>query len=165
MSKLYKIEGENEFAYFRASVNQILQIFQSDPKWAKNFIEMNNDMYGKVVKFDYVSNLAGTKIIEQGNSHFVIRGGQHFFYRVEAFDANFTRIVPEGRLWAYWKFAVPFGLFMTCVIPVLLTPLVFKLKKKQTFDMSKSYLEPLCRYMEFQGQRIFGQRQQGEIRQ
>ncbi|MCW5959923.1 MAG: hypothetical protein KIS76_07155 [Pyrinomonadaceae bacterium] len=120
MSNFYKIEGENEFAYFRADFRQILQIFQSDPKWTKNFVELNNDIYGKVVRFDYVSNLAGTKLIEQGNSHFVIRGGQYFFYRVEAVDAGTSRIVPERRLWAYWKFAVPFGLFLCASFPSFL---------------------------------------------
>lgn len=165
MSNVYKIEGENEFAYFRANLNQILQIFQSDPKWTKKFVELNDDMYGKVVKFDYVSNLAGTKIIEQGDSHFVIRGGRYFFYRVEAVDAKTSRIVPEERLWAYWKFAIPFGLIMMCIVPVVLTPLLFNLKKKHAFDMSKTYLETLCKYLAMQGQKLFGQKTQGEIRQ
>lgn len=158
MSNFYKIEGENEFAYFRADFNRILQIFQSDPKWTKKVVEMNNDIYGKVVKFDLFSNLAGTSIVERGETHFVIRGGQYFFYRVEAVDAKTSRIVPEERLWTYWKIVMPIVLFIWCVVPVVLTPLVFKMRKKQALNMSKTYLKPLCNYIEIQGQNLYGQR-------
>ena len=157
MSNFYKIEGENELAYFRANFNQILQIFESDPSWFKNLVELNNDTYGKVVKFDFVNSLAGTNIVERGDTHFVIRGGQHFFYRVEAVDANTSRIVPVERLWGYLKFVIPIALVIWCVIPVVLTPLIYKLRQKQALNMSKHYLNPLCKYLELRGQQLFAE--------
>ncbi len=165
MSNFYKIEGENEFAYFRANFNQIFQIFQSDSTWVRKFVELNDDFYGKVVRFDFFSILAGTNIVEQNDTHFVVRGGQYFFYRIEAIDANTSRVIPEGRLWGYWKYVVPIVLFLWCVFPVFLTPLIYKLKQKQAMNMSKLYLNSLCRYLELQGQNLYGQRPQGEIKQ
>lgn len=164
MSANYKIEGENDFAYFRASSAKLRQIFESDRRWAKNFVEMEGDIYGKVIKFDLVSSAAGgVNIIEQSDTHFVIRGGQYFFYRVKAVDANTSRILPEGRLWGYWKYIIPIVLLIWCVIPVVLTPLIYKLRQKQALQMSKHYLKPLCTYLEARGNQLFGLGTQGVI--
>lgn len=117
---------------------------------------MEGDLYGKVVKFDIVASAAGgVNVIEQSDRHFVVRGGQHFFYRIEAVDQHSSQIVPEGRLWGYWKYVIPIVLFIWCVIPVALTPLVYKLKQKQALNMSRHYLEPLCKYLMVRGGQLF----------
>lgn len=157
MSKFYKIEGENEFAYFRANFNQLRQILLSDSNWAANVVRMESSTLGSLMDFNITRAISATNIVEQGDNYFVIRGAQGFFYRFEALDANTTRIRPEGRIWGYLKFVIPVVLLMWCVIPVVLTPLFYGLKKKQALNQSKHYLKPLCEYLVMRSKQIYEQ--------
>ena len=66
MSNLYKIEGENEFAYFKANFNQLRQIFESDANWVAGVMEIAQH-YGLTKGMQKFRNsLWGCKIEEQG---------------------------------------------------------------------------------------------------
>lgn len=157
MSAFYKIEGENEFAYFRANVNQIRQFINHDPDWITNVVKINetNSLVIGAMKFNKA--IAGTNVVEEGQNYFVVRGSQFFFYKIEGIDANTSRITPEGRIWGYLKYAIPIGLFLSCIIPVVLTPLIFSLRKKAAENQSKYYLEGFCKYLEMRQKNALGQ--------
>lgn len=157
MSGYYKIEGENQFAFFRANFNQIRQIITRDPDWVTNVVKVNQDPSWAVSAVKFNKAITGTNIVEEGQNYFVVRGSQYFFYKIEAIDANTSRITPEGRIWGYLKFAIPFGLFMSCIIPVVLTPLIFSLRRKAAENQSKSYLEAFCKYLEIRQKHLQNQ--------
>ena len=148
MTNLYAIQGENETALFKANLNQIRQYLTTDAGWSNKVAEIAENNALIVAAFKFNAALAGSSVVEQGNNYFVVRGSQNFFYRIDAVNATTSRITPEGRIWGYLKFAIPFGLFMSCVFPVLLTPLIFSLRKKASLNHSRHYLNAFCRYLE-----------------
>ena len=154
MSDFYKIEGENDSAFFRANFNQIRGHLMSDSSWATSVVEIENKTIASLMKFSVTNALASTNVVEQGEDYFVVRGAQGFFYRIEAVSEQVSRITPEGRIWGYLKFAIPFGLFMSCVLPVVLTPLIFSLRRKGALNQSKHYLKALCQYLEMRQQSV-----------
>ena len=159
----YKIEGKNEFALFRANLDQVRQHLTTDSNWAANVMKLHGHV-GFVVSMEKMrSTTVGSNVIEQGANYFVVRGTHQFFFRVEAVDANTTRIVPVGRVSGYEKFAIPLGLFMACVIPVIFTPFVFKMRKMVRKNNAQQHLEAFCKYLEMRQQEINGQIR-GEVR-
>ncbi len=165
MGNLYAIQGNNEVALFKANYKQIQQYLTQDSNWASRLAEINNNHGLVVSSIKFNQAISGSNIIEEGQNYFVARGSQNLFYRIEAVDANTSRITPEGRIWGYLKFAIPFGLFMSCVIPVLLTPVIFSLRKKAAKSQSQYYLNAFCKYLEIRQQNIQNQIRQGDIKQ
>lgn len=165
MSNLFKIEGENELAYFRANFSQLRQIFESDPNWVAGVMEIAQH-YGITKGMQKFRNsLWGSKVEDQGTDYFEVRGTVSLYYRVEAVSETVSRILPIGKLPTVLKVAIPLQLALVCIFPVIFTPLIFKLQKNKIEWSSKAHIEPLCQYLEMQGQKLFGQSPQGEIKQ
>ncbi len=163
MTSLHKIDGENEFAYFNANFNQLRQIFESDPNWVGNMMEVFGH-YGLTRGMQSFRNsLFGCKIEKQGDNFFEVRGTVSFYYRIEAVSQTVSRIVPVAQLLTIHKIILPFQLAILCLFPVVFTPLLYKLQRLKTLNSSKLHLEALCKYLEIRGQQLFGPRQQGEI--
>lgn len=165
MSNFYKIEGENELAYFKANFNQLRQIFESDPNWVAGVMEVaqHYELTKGMQKFR--NALWGCKIEEQGNNYFEVRGTVSFYYRVEAVNETVSRIIPLAKLPTVLKVAIPLQLALGCIFPIVLTPLIYKLQKNKIEWNSKAHIEALCQYLQIQGQKLYGQRPQGEIKQ
>ena len=164
MGNLYAIQGENQTALIKANFKQLHQYLTTDSNWANRVAEIaeNSALVISALKFN--AAFSGSNVVEQGNNYFVVRGSQHFFYRIDAVNATTSRITPEGRIWGYLKFAIPFGLFMSCIFPVVLTPLIFSLRKKASLNQSRHYLDPFCRYLEMRLTQTW-QPMKGEIKQ
>lgn len=165
MSKLYKIEGENEFAYFNANFNQLRQIFESDPNWVGGVMELAEHYAISKGMQSFRNSLWGSKVEEQGNGYFEVRGTVSMYYRAEAVSDAVSRIIPIGKLPTVLKVVIPFQLALVCILPVVLTPLIYKLQKNKILWSSKAHIEPLCQYLQIQGQRLFGQGQKGARQQ
>ncbi len=156
-TSLYKIEGENKFAYFNANFRQLRQIFESDPNWVAGVLEAAQHFGITKGMQKFRNSLFGCKIEEEGDNYFAVRGTVSFYYRIEAVSQTVSRIVPVGKLLTIHKVVIPFQLAIMCLIPVVLTPLLYKLQRNKIEWNSKAHIEPLCRYLQMQGQRMFGQ--------
>ena len=165
MSNFYKIEGENEFAYFKANLNQLRQIFESDPNWVAGVMEIAQHYGLTKAMQNFRNSLWGCKVEEQGAGYFEVRGTVSLYYRVEAVNESVSRILPIAKIPMVQKVIIPFQLALICLFPVVLTPLYYMIAKNRIVWNSKAHIEPLCQYLEIQGSRLFGQTQQGEIRQ
>ena len=164
MSNFYKIEGANEFAYFRCNFNQLRQIFESDSNWVSGVMEIFGHFGITKGMQKFRNSLFGCAVEEQGQNYFIVRGTVSFYYKIEAVNKDVSRIVPIGRLPTAIKIAIPFGLVLICIVPVVLTPLFYKVRKNRIENWSKIHLPALCQYLEMRGQQLFGQRQQEEIK-
>jgi len=165
VSNFYKIEGESEFAYFRANIDQLQRIFESDPNWVAGVMEIAQH-YGLTKIMQGLRNsLFGCKVEARGTNYFEVRGTVSLYYRVEAVSDSVSRILPLAKLMTAHKIWIPIQLALACIIPIIFTPLMYKAQKNKTVWYSKAHLEPLCQYLEIRGQQIYGQRQQGEIKQ
>lgn len=164
MSNLYKIEGENQFAYFRANFNQLRRIFESDPNWVAGVMEVFGHFGISKGMQNFRNSLWGCKVEEQGTGYFEVRGTVSLYYRIEAVSETVSRILPIGKLPTVQKIAIPLQLALACIFPVVFTPLIYKLQKNKIEWSSKAHLEALCKYLEIQGQKLFGQRPQGEMK-
>ncbi len=165
MSNLYKIESENAFAYFTANLGQLRQIFESDPNWVGGVMELAGHYAISKGMQSFRNSLWGSKVEEQGEGYFEVRGTVSMYYRVEAVSETVSRILPIGNLPTVLKVAIPFQLALVCILPVVLTPLIYKLQKNKILWSSKAHIEPLCQYLQIQGQRLFGQGKQGALQQ
>lgn len=160
MSNNYKIEGENEFAYFRANVNQLRQILDGDRLWAVRM--MQKDSSWTLGGFWQVSRRAmifPSKIEEHGEHYFRARGTQYFCYQVEAVNENLSRIVPLGNMSLGRKIAVPCELLLIFILPVIFTPLAYLIWNWEIKRQSKDKLRAFCNYLEIRGYDLFGQNQ------
>jgi hypothetical protein len=165
MSNFYKIEGENEFAYFRANFNQLHRLLANDSDWAGKVSEINKNIGFVTAMEKFRTSIAGSQVVEKGNNYFVVRGSQMFFYRIEAVDARTSRIIPVGGMTDAVKILIPLQLLLLCIVGVVLTPLLYKLRKSKAENWSKYHLQAFCRYLEIQGTKPYGQKQTGEIKQ
>ena len=157
MSNYYKIEGKNEFAFFRANFSQLRQYLTTDPEWVTKVMKLYGHV-GFVVSMEKMRNsTVGSNIVEQGNTYFIVRGNNQFFFRIEVVNANTSRIIPEGRLSGIGKFSIIFGLLMACIVPVVLTPLIFKMRKLVSKNQGQQHLEAFCQYLEMRRQQTNGQ--------
>ena len=165
MSNYYKIEGENEFAYFRANLSQLRKVFESDPNWAGNVMEIFGHFGITKGMQKFRNSLFGCKVEEMGGNYFAVRGTLDFCYRVEALNKDVSRIIPVGKLPTALKITIPFELALICIFPIIFTPLVYKVRRLKIENWSKAHLPALCQYLEMRGKEIYRQQPTGEIGQ
>lgn len=164
MSNSYKIEGENEFAYFRANINQLRRILDGDRLWALQMMQKYGS--GKLGGLWQVSRRAlffPSKIEKHGENYFRVRGTQYFCYQIEAVNESVSRIIPLGNMSLGRKFAVPCELLLIFVFPVVFTPLAYLIWNWEIKRQSKDKLRAFCNYLEKRTQQLNGQRQTGEV--
>lgn len=149
MSNYYKIEGENEFAYFRANVNQLRQALDGDRLWAVRMMETGIPFeLGRYWEVTRRALLCPSKIEKHGEYFFRGRGTLYFCYQVEAVGDNVSRIVPLGNMSLGRKIAMPCALLLIFVLPVVFTPLFYLYWNWETKRHSKDKLRAFCHYLE-----------------
>jgi len=163
-SNFYKIEGANEFAYFRANFKQLRRILESDPNWVAGVMEIFGHFGISKSMQKFRNSLFGCAVEEQADNYFIVRGTISLYYKIEAVNEEVSRIIPIGRLPTAIKVMIPFQLALMCVFPVIFTPFYYNLRKTRIQNWSKIHLISFCQYLERRGQQIYGKNTQGEIR-
>lgn len=149
MSNFYKIEGENEFAWFRANVETLHRILDGDRLWALRMQEKGiPDRYGGYWQVSRRAAIFPSKIEKRGQDFFIARGTLHFCYHVEAYDENISKIIPLGNMSLGRKITVPLELLLIFIFPVIFTPLVYLYWNWEIKRHSKDKLPAFCNYLE-----------------
>ncbi len=157
MSNFFTITGQNDSATINANFNNLRQRLLQDKQWAVHVLEIAHQSsvrvaYGKVYSKVYSIVGGSSVVVNEGPSYLLIRGttgkNTRLLYRLQAIDANTTRVTPEGMVESIFIIIIPLALLMVCVIPVIFTPLVYIARKNIMKRFSARFLDAFCRYLE-----------------
>ena len=157
MSNFFTITGQNDSATINANLNNLRQRLLQDKQWAVHVLEIAHRSsvrvaYGKVYSKVYGIVGGSSVVVNEGPDYLLIRGmtgkNTRLLYRLQAIDANTTRVTPEGMVESILIIIIPLGLLMFCVIPVIFTPLAYIARKNAMKRFSARFLDAFCRYLE-----------------
>lgn len=152
MEPFYKLCGKSEFALVHADFAVIECLLQDDRTWGAKVLEQSGEIPYRV-KLVQIQNTIWVRcgIIPQSSEHFIAAGllGRRSFlaYSIDKQKDGCTRITPTGFIprWARLFSAVPLALMG--VVPVVLSPLIWKWHEALTLRRSKLYLPAFCLYL------------------
>jgi hypothetical protein len=147
----YKIEGQNDNALVNANFDSICRLLAEDRQWGTHVLQMANTNAVSVAFSKAYGSVLGSSVIRAGPGYMLIKGTagkrNRLLYRLEALDGAITRITPEGRADGYFRVIVPVGLLCMGILPVVLTPLLYKLRAHNMRYFSARHLSAFCRYL------------------
>jgi|GEM_PF-2250957 len=151
MTGSYKIEGQNESALFKADFDSVCKLLAQDRQWGTHVLQIANTNSVSVAISKAYGSVLGSSTVRAGPGYMLIKGTagkrNRLLYRLEAVDAATTRITPEGMADGYFKIIVPVGLLCMGVLPVVLTPWLYRLRAHNMRYFSSRYLSAFCRYL------------------
>jgi hypothetical protein len=152
MSSLYEIVGQNESATVSAAFDDVKRALLQDSQWAAHVLDVAGKGGLRVAYAKVYGTVLGSQVVAEGPGYFLIRGtagkNTRLMYRIQALDERTTRITPEGRASTFAKIVIPLGLLIWCVVPVVLTPLLYWAVASGMRRFSRRCLDAFCRYLE-----------------
>ncbi|GAB4326037.1 MAG: hypothetical protein Kow0074_20160 [Candidatus Zixiibacteriota bacterium] len=151
MPDFYEISGQSESAVVNVSLEFIREQLKSDGQWAANVLAAADRSGARVAYAKAYGSVLGATFIEDTPDCILVRGASgkntRLMYRVERIDDQSSRVLPEGKVEGPAKIVIPLALLFFCIIPVLLTPLVYKARASSMRRFSAKYLEAFCLYL------------------
>lgn len=151
---MFEIIGNNEAMLLRSTdFDRVHRRVRNNPTWGAELLEMAGDYSWRVSAAKLYSNGPfGARVIEESTDSFVawgITGNKSCLaYRVERRDERHIKVTPLAYLEQRRKFGLVVALTCIFVLPVLLTPLLWRLYEVQTLRVSKIYLPIFARYVQ-----------------
>jgi len=152
MKRNYEITGKNEQLIIDADFSVVECLLNDDHKWGAHVIEQAGEMDWKVKYVQLQSRAFYPSIVfpvnENQFSIFSIIGRHQFLaYRIDRLDTTRIQVVPIGQIPNRVKAISAASLAMMFIIPIVLSPLVWKIYEQTTLRNSKLYLDAFCRYL------------------
>ena len=147
----YEILGHNDQATVALPLDQLRQHLLTHQQWAGDVLAQAGRSGARVAFAKVYGVLLGSTLVSEGPGYATIRGtagkNTRLLYRLERIDDTTTRIIPAGAVEGPAKVFIPIALLCFCIIPVVLTPLAFKMRANAMKRFSARYLEAFCRYL------------------
>lgn len=146
------IQGNNQFAVMTADFAAVRTRLQDHPNWGAEILRRAGEFDWRVKAAGWYSRgYFGARVIDETPDSFVawgITGNKHCLaYRVEKQTAGQIRITPLAYLEKRRRVGLALALLLLFVIPVLLSPLVWKLYEVFTLRASRVQLYNFARYV------------------
>lgn len=152
MEPFYTIFGKSEYAVLNADFAVVECLLQDDPKWGANVLEMSGE-YDWRVKLLRRQSIGwnSSRIIPETTDHFIAFAtiGKRSFlaYQIERESDQNIRVTPIGYVPVGIKVFTAFVLTLLYILPVILSPFIWKLHKIAILRSSKIHLDAFCRYL------------------
>jgi hypothetical protein len=152
MEPFYTIFGKSEYAEVNADYAAVDRLLLDDSRWGANVLEMSGD-YNWRVKLARLESWGwfSSRVFPQSDNQFIAFGvtGKRSFlgYQILKKGDNKIRITPVGYLPKRSKVVMVIALALLYILPVLLSPFIFKLYEIVILRSSKIYLDAFCRYL------------------
>lgn len=151
------IQGNNQFALVTANMETARDRLRQNPKWGADVLTLAGEYAWRASAARlFATGPFGARVIDEQDGAFIAWGitGRKscLAYRIRPENETTLRVEPLGYLERRWKIGLSVALACALVIPVLLSPLIWKMYREQTLRASRIYLPALCRYLEEDGQ-------------
>lgn len=148
----YTIVGKNEYAELKADFAVVECLLQEDAQWGAKIMELAGKPAWQV-KLIRLLNWGWNKsrIIPETTERFIAVGaiGKRTFltYQIDKLDNSSIQVTPIGFVPRHIKLWTAAILMLAFVVPLLLTPLVWKLHEVSNKRNSKLHLDAFCGYL------------------
>ena len=154
---MIEIYDSNKSATMTADFDTIRSRLQENPGWVAELLE-NAGENGQRVNLArryirwYGIGSSGAQIISEGMDCFKVWGlsgkGSTLAYQIERKGENRIRITPLAFMERKGKILLAVALVLIYILPVLLSPLIWRLNEARTLRASRVYLPTFVRYLE-----------------
>jgi hypothetical protein len=154
---MIEINNNNQSATVTTDFDTVHARLQENPGWVVELLENAGEYKCRVNLARRYIKWFGTgpsraQVVDEGPDCFMIWGitgkGSTLAYRIEREGENRIRVTPLAYMERKGKILLAFALVMIYIVPVLLSPLIWRLHEERTLRASRVYLPTFGRYLE-----------------
>ena len=150
---MIEIQGNNEFATVTTDFEVVRTRLKENPNWGAELLEQAGEYSWRVTTARWYSKGPfGARVIDDGPESFVAWGfsGKRSFlvYRISKEGENTIQVIPLAFQPRANKVLLVVFLALIYLIPVLLSPLLWRMFEVQTLRASRVFLPTFARYLE-----------------
>lgn len=151
---MIEISGNNRLAFVSVSFETARHRLEENPFWGAEVLTLSGDYDWQIAAARlYSQGFFGARIIEEkeGNSFIAwgISGHKRCLaYRIRLENQTTLQVVPLEYLEPRRKVGLSIALACAFILPVLISPLIWKLYAMETHRSSRILLPEFCRYLE-----------------
>jgi len=151
-NKQFTIQGYFESAKFTCDLQTIRKVLEGSSTWAAGVLEHADTKRRIVEAIQRYNRCRPCRVIKAKNHSLIavapVGKKQCLAYRLEADHGSNVRITPLPFLVVKDKVGIAFMLTLAFVLPVLLSPFVWRRYEQNNLRMSRYYLISFCHYLE-----------------
>lgn len=152
MKPFVTIFGKSEYAILNADFAVVECLLQDDIKWGAKVLELSGE-YGWLVKLVRLQSRGwySSRILPESPEQFIAHGtiGKRSFlvYKIQRENDDCIRVTPIGYVSLGIKIFMMFVLALLFILPVFLSPLIWKVSELMILRSSRIYLSAFCLYL------------------
>ena len=155
MEPFYTVSGKSEYALVNVELSIVKKLLENDRYWGASTLEMAGEFGWKVLLARLWSGaLFSSGIISESTDGFIVYrafGKQDFLaYRITKESESSVRVTPFGYLPQNSKVWIVIGLAVCFILPVMLSPIIWKSYELSNLRYSRVYQDAFCRYLQDQ---------------
>lgn len=151
MSEMWTMQGKREQALARVGYEEARALLENDPQWGASVLRLAGENARQERWVRQISRgRKGSRVLgRSGAGSFIawgVVGARSFVaYRVESGEDGWVRVTPLAYLPVGRKVSIALMLALFYVLPVFLSPLVWRKQALQVQRTSRKYLAAFCR--------------------
>jgi hypothetical protein len=151
-SKNFEIQGYFEHADFEGDFKSVKELLLANTTWAISVLE-GTDVKPRIVEYIRKFSLRDRSKIKTQKDNSIIAVGpigkkQCLAYKINANGDAGVTITPIAFLAVKYKIGISIMLTLAYIVPVLLSPLVWRKYAQNNLKLSRYYLTSFCHYLE-----------------